>query len=336
MKTSVTALGMLAAVASAYQPGRHLHFPRGNGTENMTTLTIKTTQIHTVTSCAPTVTNCPAHPTAIATLPENQKTTMVVTETIVLSTTVCPVTEAGKVSSSIIAKASTGGLTGTTQAATTISQAINPTVPINGSSAKPSMTTKVTDVVTEKTMTVTLGTGSTASVATSVVRATVQKTVTVPCTEATAAPVASTESTTTKTATTKVTRTVTVSRTKPTGPVDNKQIVNSSGAGECAASTVTVKETVTAPASTVYVTVGGPAATNAGNEKPAVTQPPTSDKSSNSGNNNKGSDKSKVSSDCPDQTTTLQATVTVVPYPSGNGTHSSGHAKPSGFARLRR
>ncbi|KAH8686350.1 hypothetical protein BGZ61DRAFT_454354 [Ilyonectria robusta] len=48
----------------------------------MTTSTVYTTQIRTVTSCAPEVTNCPNRP-------------HVVTETIAISTTVCPVTEAG-------------------------------------------------------------------------------------------------------------------------------------------------------------------------------------------------------------------------------------------------
>ncbi|KAH7009753.1 hypothetical protein EDB80DRAFT_413720 [Ilyonectria destructans] len=51
-------------------------------TQQMTTSTVYTTQIRTVTSCAPEVTNCPNRP-------------HVVTETIAISTTVCPVTEAG-------------------------------------------------------------------------------------------------------------------------------------------------------------------------------------------------------------------------------------------------
>lgn len=49
-------------------------------TTKMTTSTIYTTKVYTVTSCAPTVTNCPNAP-------------HVTTETVVLSTTVCPVTE---------------------------------------------------------------------------------------------------------------------------------------------------------------------------------------------------------------------------------------------------
>ncbi|KAI5926996.1 concanavalin A-like lectin/glucanase domain-containing protein [Camillea tinctor] len=51
-------------------------------TTKMTTSTIYATTVYTVTSCAPTVTNCPANH-------------YVTTETISIGTTVCPVTEAG-------------------------------------------------------------------------------------------------------------------------------------------------------------------------------------------------------------------------------------------------
>jgi len=47
----------------------------------VTTSTIYSTNIKTITSCAATVTNCPAH------------STVVVTETIAIDTTICPVTE---------------------------------------------------------------------------------------------------------------------------------------------------------------------------------------------------------------------------------------------------
>ena len=46
----------------------------------VTTSTIYSTTVRTVTSCAPTVTNCPAH------------STTVVTESVAVSTTVCPLT----------------------------------------------------------------------------------------------------------------------------------------------------------------------------------------------------------------------------------------------------
>lgn len=351
MKSTITAVGMLAAVASAYSPVRHLHFPRGNGTENLTTLTVKTTQIHTVTSCAPTITNCPADATGIANLPEDQKTTMVVTDTVVLTKTVCPVSDVPKISSSIIAKASTGGITGTTLAPTTVTQPIHPTAPSNASSAdpvtQPSMTTKVTSVVTSKTVTMTLGRGTSASAVVTVVPVTVQKTVTVPCSQATA-DATSQDQTTTTTATTRITRTVTVQRSHPTTTAGaNSPIGGNGGNGgntgnggnggsgskgecECAASTVTVtaaQETVTVPASTVYVTIGGAGVTGA-DDKPSPTQ--------TGGNKPVTTNKAEPTFDCDDETTTLQHTVTVVPYPSGNGTNTSGSAKPSGFARLRR
>lgn len=48
----------------------------------LTTSTIYSTRVHTITSCAPTVTNCPAHSTVLS------------TETVAVYTTVCPVEEA--------------------------------------------------------------------------------------------------------------------------------------------------------------------------------------------------------------------------------------------------
>ncbi|KAG8417645.1 hypothetical protein J3458_005138 [Metarhizium acridum] len=319
MKSAVATLGMLAAVASAYTPGRHhLHFPRANTTsaDSLTTVTVKTTQVHTITSCAPTVTNCPAHPTDIATLPESQKTTATVTDTIVLTEIVCPVSEVGKVSSSVIHKASTGGLTGSTLSPTTKASPAPSTLPANATSARP--------VVSSKIVTLTLGTGTSASVVTSTILVTGSKPV-APPSEATAEPTdvhtrvpIGSDQQTTLTSTTKVTRTVTVSRTHPTTPSGG----NHGGDSTCAPSTVTVtvaKETVTLPASTVYVTIGGPTTTDAGKPKPSSI----------------AGDKDKTSSDCTDETTTLQKTVTVVPFPTGNGTHTSGSSKPSGYARLR-
>lgn len=327
MKSAVATLGMLAAVASAYTPGRHhhLHFPRANTTsaDGLTTVTIKTTQVHTITSCAPTVTSCPAHPTDVATLPESERTTTTVTDTVALTTIVCPVSEVGKVSSSIIDKASSGGLTGTTLSPTTKASPAPSTLPGNATA------TSSRPVVSSKTVTLTLGTGTSASVVTSTILVTASQP-TAPTSEATADPTnvsptrapTGSDQVTTLTSTTKVTRTVTVSRTHPTTSAGGNPGGNPGGDGTCAPSTVTVtvaKETVTLPASTVYVTIGGPSTTNAGNPKP-TSAPGNGD---------------QTSSDCTDETTTLQKTVTVVPYPTGNGTHTSGSPKPSGYARLR-
>ncbi|KIE02635.1 hypothetical protein MAJ_01669, partial [Metarhizium majus ARSEF 297] len=326
MKSAVATLGMLAAVASAYTPGRHhhLHFPRANTTsaDSLTTVTIKTTQVHTITSCAPTVTNCPAHPTDVATLPESQKIIATVTDTVVLTTIVCPVSEVGKVSSSVIDKASTGGLTGTTLSPTTKASPAPSTLPGNATA------TSAQPVVSSRTVTLTLGTGTSASVVTSTILVTASQPI-APTSEATADPTnvptrapTGSDQLTTLTSTTKVTRTVTVSRTHPTTSAGGNPGGNPGGDGTCAPSTVTVteaKETVTLPASTVYVTIGGPTTTNAGSPQPTSTP----------------GDNDQTSSDCTDETTTLQKTVTVVPYPTGNGTHTSGSPKPSGYARLR-
>lgn len=97
--------------------------PIANGTvptpasEQLTTLTVLSTQVRTVISCAPTVTNCPADSSSLSelasTAPE-QVSTVLVTDVVQLATTICPVTAAESVSSSVISVAATGGITGTT------------------------------------------------------------------------------------------------------------------------------------------------------------------------------------------------------------------------------
>lgn len=101
--------------------------PIANGTlptpasEQLTTLTVLSTQVRTVISCAPTVTNCPADASSLSNLastaPE-QVSTVLVTDVVQLATTICPVTAAEAVSSSVISVAATGGITGTTITAT--------------------------------------------------------------------------------------------------------------------------------------------------------------------------------------------------------------------------
>lgn len=319
MKTTAT-LAMLAAVASAVNPGEQMYFRR-NATEPMTTLVVKTTQLHTIISCAPTVTNCPAHATGIATLPDSEKITKVVTDTIILATTVCPVTDIAKASSSAINSAQSSNnpaqVTGT-----------------NTPSAPPAMTTEVTDVVTDKTYTITMGTGSDASKATRTVRTTFKKTVTVPYADVTAAPTSTGDTTTTAWATKKVTKTVKISKAKTSTTAGS--LPTGSGSGDCPASTVTV--TVAAP--TVYVTVGGasctadakPVATN----EPTASQPPVDTQKPDATQTTSGSQPSPT--DCDDDTVSTQkATPTLAPYPTGNGTHpTSGRAKPTGFAVIHR
>ncbi|KAG6008522.1 hypothetical protein E4U21_004362 [Claviceps maximensis] len=305
MKTTFTALGMLVAVASAYGPGRVLHFRR-NDTQDMTTLSFKTTHIHTIISCAPTITNCPAHATDIATLPDHDKITKVITDTDAVSTTVCSSTDAAQISSSVLAKAAS-----------------------SSGPAPTDVTTTVTNVVTSKTYTMVMGTGPGASVATRTIRTTSQMTLTIPNTGATAAPAATSDRTTTEWATTKVTRTVVLHHKKPTSTAGNSPATNTSGG--CPVSTVT--ETVTVPAPTVYVTVGACTADQnsaAATQAPAATSEPIASQPTSASPTSTGDD-------CDDYTPTLRPTATAAPYPSSNGTHpTSGQAKPTGFARLHR
>lgn len=321
--TTVAIFGALAAVASAYSPAKHLHFPRANATTTaastpaaeLTTLTVKTTETKTIVSCAPTVTNCPADEKGMSDVPEKDRTTQVVTNTVVLTETVCPVTEVERVSSKVVQEHATPAPT-----------------------AHPTMTTKVVDVTMDKTVTITLGVGASQSVVPTVIKSTSKSTVTVPSDE---------EPTTTTTATSTSTRTVTVAPAKDTQTVAAN---GNEGCDKAPAETVTVtvaQTTVTAPAATVYVTVpcdsAAPAVTGKAGGDKATNDKHTNnnggDKKGNDNGDNKGEDnKPAQTTDCPpDETTTIQEVVTVVPYPTGskNGT-TTGAAAPSGFARLRR
>ncbi|KHO01840.1 uncharacterized protein MAM_00841 [Metarhizium album ARSEF 1941] len=338
MKSAVATLGLLAAVASAYTPGRrHLHFPRANTTDNMTTVTVKATKVQTITSCAPTVTNCPARASEIAKLPEAQRIVTTVTDTTVLTEIVCPLTEADRVSSSVMAQASAGSLSGFISHPSSAAEHVATTLPANAT-AQPG--------ASSRTLTMTLGVGNTASRVTTVVPVTGSEPV-VPGSQ-TVAPIES-EPTTTVTSTTRITHTITVSRVHPTaslggGKSGNNGAGNGSGGnGECVPSTVTVAErTITIPASTVYVTIGGPVPTDAGNGKSTPTpgagnskSTPTPGAGDSKSTPTPAADKDDEDSECTSDTTTLQKTLTVVPYPTGNGTHNSGSPKPSGSARLR-
>lgn len=125
MKSALVASLGLATLASAnnvYPQHPHFNYRRQNGTAiagagELTTLTVQQTSIRTIISCAPTVTNCPANQaslTQLASTAPEQVSTVLVTDVIQLATTICPVTEAQAVSSSVISVAATGGITGTT------------------------------------------------------------------------------------------------------------------------------------------------------------------------------------------------------------------------------
>ncbi|GKT97378.1 LOW QUALITY PROTEIN: lustrin A-like protein [Colletotrichum tofieldiae] len=315
-------------------PARHFHWRRDNSTApaGFTTLTVEVTEVATVTSCAPTITNCPARS---ATLSASDLHTYVVTNTVVLTEVVCPVTEAASISKSVIDQHSTGGLPGSTRTAPAVTTpSAAPSIPLstagvtNSARTLPPPTaggddeeeedddcpaedgdvvTTVTQVVTTKTLTMTVGKGSTASVVTTAIPTTIESTilVTKPAGSATGL-VGTDEPTTTTTATSTGTRTVTIKRPNTTGAASPSSGTGLGSDGECSCPAVTV----TVPASTVYT---------ASAEAPATTA-------------DAGGDDDDEDYDCPadEDVVTLSTTVTVAPYPT-NGTVSSGAAKPTGY-----
>ncbi|KAK1596619.1 uncharacterized protein LY79DRAFT_481836, partial [Colletotrichum navitas] len=236
MKSTIAAVGLLASLASAsaHQP-RHFHWRRDNSTASagFTTLTVQITEVATVTSCAPTITNCPARS---ATLSASDLHTYVVTNTVVLTETVCPVTEAASISKSLVNQHATGGLPGSTLTAPAVTTpTAAPSVPLNTAGVTKSaqdaavtspptaggngesddeddcpaedgdVVTTVTQIISTKTLTMTVGKGSTASVVTTAIPTTIESTilVTMPAAAATslADAVGTEEPTTTVTAT---------------------------------------------------------------------------------------------------------------------------------------
>ncbi|KAK2053578.1 hypothetical protein LY76DRAFT_479186, partial [Colletotrichum caudatum] len=210
MKSTVAAVGLLASLASAsaHQP-RHFHWRRDNSTDTaaggFTTLTVQVTEVATVTSCAPTITNCPVRS---ATLSASDLHTYVVTNTVVLTEIICPVTEAASISKSLIDQHATGGLPGSTLTApAVITPTAAPSVPLNTAGVTKSaqdaavtsppttggngesddeddcpadegdVVTTVTHIISTKTLTMTVGKGSTASVVTTAIPTTIESTI---------------------------------------------------------------------------------------------------------------------------------------------------------------
>lgn len=166
MQFTKLSLGLLAATAAAYSydEPQHIH-PRFYNTTTaaaggeMTTLTLFTTSIHTVLSCAASITDCPARSATGG---------IVVTETIALTTTVCPVTEAQAASSAIAASYSAGIPASTAGGVT----ATTPSVPIGtgGSYPAASPTVSVGAVPTGSVVvTYTQGAGTSTTVITSTI-----------------------------------------------------------------------------------------------------------------------------------------------------------------------
>jgi hypothetical protein len=134
----------------------------------MTTSTVYSTQFITVTSCAETVTNCPA------------ESTKVVTSVIAISTTICPVTEAGGSPPTASATATAPIGTGVSEVAASSSA----TAPMGTGAYSVPLGTGVSDVVsatasgpaetvthvTNSTLTYTLGAGSSTTVVTTTIQ----------------------------------------------------------------------------------------------------------------------------------------------------------------------
>ncbi|KAF5019205.1 hypothetical protein F66182_8794 [Fusarium sp. NRRL 66182] len=352
MKSVVAGIGMFAAVANAYNYPHHMHFRRDNGTDYQTTLTVQTTVVETITSCAPVVTNCPyKDQDAMDELPDSDKTTYTATHTVVLTEVVCPVTEASAIYTSVINDAKTSGIIGHT-----LSAPYSAPIPINTGAYPPPSDdgekTVVSDYTTEQVVTLTQGDDT----ITTTIHKTLQTTVTVPGypevtgdgNKGNGEPEDDTTTTTTKTKTGTITKTI--ERTGETNPSkddgystgngeeddDSKTPGNNgsdngsdngNGNGECAPETVTV----TAPASTVYVTVVPESKTDAPGA--SVTGQSGSEDGENEEDYENVDDEEDGEDEICDTTTTLEATVTVVPYPVNGTTPTGGYAKPTGFAR---
>ncbi|KAM3466462.1 hypothetical protein NHJ6243_000845 [Beauveria neobassiana] len=307
----------------------------------LTTLTVKETRTSTIISCSSTVTNCPVGP-GITAVPESDRETKVVTQTVDLTTIVCPVSEASTISDKIISqhKSDSSLLPGKTQ------------VPV-----------QTTDIVITKTITLTKGTGDNKTLVPSVITSTIKSTISPP-----AAGSKPSDATVTTTATSTSTKTVTITRAKatPTGTSpangnggDNGNEKCVSGAAPATVTVTVAQTTVTASASTVTVTASCEASAAPGDSKKKVDNKPGDNKPVDNGSKpvdngskpvdngskpvDNGSKPSKPAdaeaTPCEtDGTTTIEATVTVVPYPANNSTivTATGAPGPSGFARLRR
>ncbi|KAJ4269698.1 hypothetical protein NW762_001366 [Fusarium torreyae] len=349
MKSVVASIGMFAAMANAYNyPHHNMHFRRDNGTDTQTTLTVQTTVVETITSCAPTVTNCPARDqTAYDQLPETDKTTYTATHTVVLTEVVCPVADASSISSSVLHDAETGGVTGKT-----LTAPYTASVPLTTGGAYPppggdDKSTVVSDYTTDQVVTLTQGEDT----ITTTIHKTLQTTITVPAgpevtddgSKGNGTPEED-DSTTTTTKTSTGTITKTIEKAGETGPASGDDGYSTgkdtdaegsgngngsgngsdNGSGECVDKTVTV----TAPASTVYVTVGGEGSKTTGPDASVTDKAGSEDGDDSDDDEDDEDDEDEI---C-DTTTTLEATVTVVPYPVNN-TATGGYAKPTGFSR---
>lgn len=353
MKSTIVAFGLFAGLASAFNHhARHVHAPfiRRNETTAApsTTLTVAITSVHTITSCAPTITNCPANA-------GNSSGPVTVTEVIDLTTTVCPVADATSISSSVVDAHSSGLVTGTTHILTSSDNSPAQTPAPSSGAGLPGYPTATSG---EAIPTLSVGPEGSQPVTVTTLHSTFTEVVTI-----TASPlpssgsgaeggsggdITSEEGTTTTTLTTTSTRTVTVPGSTSTSTVIGSD--SSSGAGsnapsvtgeaECSAVTVTV--TQAAPASTVYITVGSSNSAGyptgnvpSGDETAAATSSANTASPTGTDGNGSGSSPGESSSDVD---VTVTATATVIPYPTGNGNGTLPASYPvgTGYPTLQR
>ncbi|KAK7948705.1 uncharacterized protein PG986_009591 [Apiospora aurea] len=200
MKSTTVALGFLTGVSSAaYNHPRHFHnaprfYRRDNGTAGAypvaqppkeeatpsTTLTVAVTNYHTVISCAPTVTNCPANSNntaAMSSMPASDLVTKVQTSVVDLYTTVCPVTAAESVSKSVVQAHSSGYIVGTTRAPGPVPTPAGPAP--TGNAPKPGESVSESVGTTNAVLTMTVGPSGSQSVVTTTIKSTYTAKVTV-------------------------------------------------------------------------------------------------------------------------------------------------------------
>lgn len=247
MQFTTLSVALFAALTSAHaHHPQHFHNRRQyNGTSaaggESTTLTVFATHIHTVTSCAATVTDCPARTAPV-----------VVTDVIALTTTVCPVEQAESISSAAHASYSATGSNTAAGGLTT------PPVPLGTGNSGPAPTGAASGGESSVVLTYTLGSGTSTTVVTTTIKhtstATVYATLPGSGNSGEAAGVTAkegavdTESTTTLTGTSTSTKYVTVMAASSAGAGSGA----AGGAVNEAASCVPV--TVTVALSTVTVT----------------------------------------------------------------------------------
>ncbi|KAI9890700.1 MAG: hypothetical protein M1814_003769 [Vezdaea aestivalis] len=151
--SALLAVSGLATIASAYHGHQHQGhkyygrdgYSNATAAPEMVTATIYSTQLVTVTSCAPTVTYCPAHSTAV------------VTSVVAVSTTVCPASEASKYTSPTLSPTMPPATFNYTPSNSTAVAPITPSVSVSTGSA---------------TLTYTIGSGSSTTVVTTTVQMT--------------------------------------------------------------------------------------------------------------------------------------------------------------------